>query len=440
MNISVFGLGHIGCVSAACYASLGHRVMGYDINHKKIAMINRGLSPIFEKDLDQLLREQVKTKHLQATGDIAKALKHADILFICVETPSNRNGEIDLSSVKRVCRQISVLLRDRSSFLTIALRSTILPGMVETQIIPLIEKESGKTAGIDFGFALNPEFLREGVAVNDFMNPPRTVIAANDQRSIALLCEIYQALDTPIFHLSFKEASVLKYADNAFHALKVSFTNEIGRFCKAMGVDSRKVMDAVVQDQKLNLSPTYMKPGFAFGGSCLPKDLRAILRQAQKLDTFLPLIDSIIKSNEEHIQHSYNLIARAGKKHIGILGLSFKEDTDDLRESPIIELVERLVDNGYQVKIFDDIINYALHLDSTREYIQKELTHISTILVDSIQELLCHSELLVLGNKTYKHVEMIRELRNGHQLIDLVDLQNITTRASIEVNYEGICW
>ncbi|HNW60093.1 MAG TPA: nucleotide sugar dehydrogenase [bacterium] len=438
MKISIFGLGYVGCVSAACLAEMGHEVTGVDINAEKVRLINQGHSPIVEEGLDGLIARQRQEGRLRAATEPVVADR--DLVFICVGTPSNANGSLHLGYVQRVCTEIGAALRGVRRRVTVVLRSTVLPGVAETVALPALEAASGLRAGIDFGFALNPEFLREGTSVYDFYHPPKTVIGVFDPAAAELLAELYADLEAPLFRLAPGEAAMIKYADNAFHAIKVAFANEIGRLCKSFQVDSRQVMNVFVQDTKLNLSPYYLKPGFAFGGSCLPKDIRALSHRARQEDVDIPLLNAAMASNEEHIRHALRLVKAYGRKKIGILGLSFKHGTDDLRESPVVTLVEELMGKGYEVAIFDRNVSVARLMGANKEYIEREVPHIARLMCSTMEELMARSEVVVIGNNGAEHDRVLGDLRNGHKIIDLSGLKNGKHKQMEEVNYEGICW
>ena len=438
MKINVFGLGYVGCVSAACFAEMGHDVTGVDINEHKVSLFNAGRSPIIEEGLEELIVRQQKAGRLRATTQ--PSITGEELVFVCVGTPSNGNGSLHLGYVRRVCGEIGQELRRIDHRVTVVIRSTILPGVAENVVIPILEQTSGMRAGVDFGFALNPEFLREGTSIYDFYHPPKTIIGTCDQASAELLTSLYSDLSAPIFQLPLGEASMIKYADNAFHALKVAFANEIGRLCKSLQLDSRQVMDVFIKDTKLNLSPYYLKPGYAFGGSCLPKDLRALIHWARQEDVDIPLLNAALASNEEHIQHALRLVKASGRKRIGVLGLSFKHGTDDLRESPVVTLVEDLIGKGYEVHIFDRNVSVAQLMGANKEYIEREVPHIAKLMCGSVEELIALSDVVVIGNNGAEHERVLDELHNGHKIIDLSGLQNGTHAHIEEVDYEGICW
>ncbi|MFV0317272.1 MAG: nucleotide sugar dehydrogenase [Microthrixaceae bacterium] len=437
MRISVFGLGYVGTVSAACLARDGHSVIGVDPNRTKVDLINSGLSPIIETDIDDLIARTATSGHLRATDDVAEAVGATDMSLICVGTPSNPNGSLDLSFVERVCEQIGQALAANDGFHVVVNRSTTLPGTVHDVVIPTLEKSSGLAAGVDFGVCNNPEFLREGSAVYDFDNPPKTVIGEIDERSGDLLAEIYSHLDAPLIRVPVEVAEMVKYTDNVFHALKVSFANEIGNVCKELGVDSHVVMDIFCQDRKLNLSPYYLKPGFAFGGSCLPKDVRALSYKARSLDLDSPIIEGIMSSNQNQVERGIQMITAPGKRRIGILGFAFKAGTDDLRESPLVNVIETLIGKGYELKLYDRSVTMAALTGANKDYILNRIPHISRLMVDSISEVTDFAEVLVVGNGSPEFLPALESLRDDVHVVDLV---RILADEAQPANYQGICW
>jgi len=437
MRISVFGLGYVGCVSAACLADLGHTVVGVDISSLKIKMINNGQSPIIEDSLAELISENVSAGRLRATTSVDEAIDRTEMSLICVGTPSSDNGSLDLTYIKRVSEQIGkALARHRSRRHIIIVRSTVLPGTTETAVVPILEKSTGGQVGQEFGVVYNPEFLREGSSIYDFHNPPFTLLGSYDRQAADEAAKLYQKIDAPVRFTTVKVAEMIKYANNAFHAAKVVFANEIGNLCKVQGIDSHEVMDIFCMDHKLNLSSYYLKPGFSFGGSCLPKDLRAILYYARHLDLELPLLESILPSNDLQIQVALNMIKETGSKKVGVLGFSFKAGTDDLRESPAVVLVENLIGKGYQVQVYDHNVSLARLQGANKAYIEKEIPHIAGLMVDSVDILLAKSEVIVIGNKTTEFVR-VPEMVGGNQVI--IDLVRIQDRMS-ENGYQGIAW
>ncbi len=438
MRISVFGLGYVGCVSAGCLAEAGHPVVGVDKNQLKVDLINSGRSPIIEKDIDGIIRRAVAEGRLRATTDALDAVIHSDISFVCVGTPSNGNGSLDFKHIARVCSEIGGALRYKVGYHVVAIRSTILPGVARQVALPALVASSGKEPGEGFGFCVNPEFLREGSAVHDFRNPPKTVIGEYDKRGGQALVELYKDLPAPIFRVDIETASMVKYADNAFHAVKVAFANEVGRLCKRLGIDSRRVMAIFVQDTKLNISPAYLRPGFAFGGSCLPKDLRALTYRAKELDVDVPLLSAAIESNRRHIEHAVAEIRRLGKRRIGFLGMSFKAGTDDLRESPIVTTIEHLIGKGYEVSIFDRNVSLANLVGSNKEYIEREIPHIARLMRETPEQVVDEADVIVVGNEAEEHRRALRQARATQTIIDLVGL--VVNGELKGTNYEGLCW
>lgn len=436
MKISVFGLGYVGCVSAACFAKDGHDVVGVDVSSTKVEIINQGNSPIVEAGMSELMKETVASGRLQATTDPAAAIQSSEISLVCVGTPSNANGSLDLRYVTRVCEEIGASLRDQSERHVVVIRSTMLPGTIENVVVPTLEKSSGKTAGRDFGVCINPEFLREGSSIKDFYGPPFTLIGADDDQTADSLRQLYTNIAAPLFVTPVKTAEMVKYVCNCFHGLKVSFANEVGNICKALGVDSHEVMDVFCQDTKLNLSPYYLKPGFAFGGSCLPKDLRAMNYKAKELDVEVPVLAAILPSNRLQIESALDLVTRTGKKRIGVLGFSFKAGTDDLRESPMVSLIEALIGKGYQLSIYDRDVSLARLAGANKEYIEREIPHISQLMRTSVAEVITDAEVVVIGNKAEEFRQIETKLTPDQVLIDLVRLFNKPSDDS----YQGICW
>ena len=397
MKLSIFGLGYVGCVSAACFADRGHEVIGVDVNSLKVGIINGGKSPIVEPGIAELIAEAVKQNKLRATTDADSAVAGSDVSLVCIGTPGNHNGSLDLSYIKRACQQIGEALAQKSRYHIVAMRSTMLPGTIEQTVIPTLEIFSGKRAGRDFGVAVNPEFLREGSSIYDFTHPPFTLIGADDEETSLPLQRLYAGTDAAMITVGIKEAEMVKYACNSFHALKVAFANEIGNVSKALGVDSHVVMDVFCKDTKLNLSPYYLKPGFAFGGSCLPKDIRAITYKAKELDVEVPLLNSILLSNRQQIERAIDTVLRTGYKNIGVLGLSFKPGTDDLRESPMVTLIETLIGKGLKLTIYDRDVELARLFGANKQYIEREIPHISSLMNSDLNSVIEGSEVVIIG-------------------------------------------
>jgi len=437
LKISIFGLGYVGTVSAGCLARDGHDVIGVDPVRTKVELINAGQSPIIEADIAEIIAAAVKSGRLRATDDQDEGIRQTDLSFVCVGTPSQPNGNLDLTFIRRVCELIGKALRNKSARHTVVNRSTILPGTMHGIVIPTLEEYSGKKAGEGFGVCHNPEFLREGSAVKDFNFPPKTVIGEFDGASGDLLASLYAKLDPPLIRTDLQTSEMVKYVDNSWHALKIGFANEIGNLCKSLSVDAHEVMNIFCQDKKLNISPAYLSPGFAFGGSCLPKDLRALAYKAKMHDLELPILNGILPSNELQIAKGVRLITEKGYKRIGILGFSFKAGTDDLRESPMIEVIERLIGRGYDLRIFDKNVNLASLVGANRDYILNHIPHISRLMVRGVDEVLNHAQTVVIGNNDAEFRCMPDRLRDGQCLVDFV---RITNRRSENGKYEGICW
>ena len=399
MRISIFGLGYVGAVCAGCLSARGHEVIGVDISQDKIDLINLGKSPIVEPGLGELLAQGIQTGRLRGTTNFASAIRESDLSMICVGTPSKKNGDLELNYIEAVCREIGAVLRDKTSRHTIVVRSTVLPGTVKNVVIPLLEQCSGKKTGIDFGVAVNPEFLRESTAIADYDQPPMTVIGEFDTASGDVLQALYEELSAPIIRKDIEVAEMIKYTCNVWHATKVTFANEIGNIAKAVGVDGRDVMDVVCQDKTLNLSQYYMRPGFAFGGSCLPKDVRALTFRAGSLDVEAPLLNSLMRSNESQVQNAFDIVASHDKRKVALLGLSFKAGTDDLRESPLVELAEMLIGKGFDLSIYDTNVEYARVHGSNKEYIESKIPHVSSLLNSDFDAVINNSDVIIVGNR-----------------------------------------
>jgi len=437
MNVSIFGLGYVGTVSAACLANDGHEVVGVDPIQTKVDLINEGRTPIIEQEIGDIIAANVKSGRLRAVVDPDQAIQATDLSFVCVGTPSQPNGNLDLRFIRRICEQIGHALKHKSSKHTVVIRSTVLPGTMRDIVIPILEESSQKRAGGDFGVCHNPEFLREGSAVRDFCAPPKTVIGELDQPSGCLLAQLYEKLDAPLIRTSVETAEMVKYVDNCWHALKIGFANEIGNVSKVLQIDAHEVMSIFCQDRKLNISPAYLQPGFAFGGSCLPKDLRALTYKAKTADLQLPILSSILPSNEMQISRGMQLIIEKGHKKIGILGFSFKAGTDDLRESPMIEVIERLLGKGFELRIYDKNVNIASLVGANRDFILNRIPHISRLMVDTVDAVLEFAETIVIGNRDTDFRMVLDRLRERQAVIDFV---RITDRRSDNGKYNGICW
>ena len=430
-------MGYVGTVSAGCLANDGHEVVGVDPIRTKVDLINQGHTPIIEQEIGEIIAANVKSGRLRAVVDPVEAIQKTNLSFVCVGTPSQSNGNLDLRFIRRICEQIGDALKRKSSKHTVVIRSTVLPGTMRDIVIPILEESSQKKAGVDFGLCHNPEFLREGSAVRDFYGPPKTVIGELDRPSGCLLAQLYEKLDAPLIRTSVETAEMVKYVDNCWHALKIGFANEIGNISKVLQIDAHEVMNIFCQDKKLNISPAYLLPGFAFGGSCLPKDLRALTYKARTADLLLPILGSILLSNEAQISRGLQLIMEKGQKKIGILGFSFKAGTDDLRESPMIEVIERLLGKGYDLCIYDKNVNIASLVGANRDFILNRIPHISRLMVGSIEAVLDFAQTIVIGNKDPDFRTVPEKVRDGQSIVDFV---RITDRRSDNVTYDGICW
>jgi GDP-mannose 6-dehydrogenase len=437
-RIAVFGMGYVGCVSAACLASRGNTVIGVDVNPDKARMVNEGRTPVVEERIGELIAEQVQEGRLRATTDPAEAVAQTDIALVCVGTPSAPSGALSTEYLAQVAGHIGAALRDREERYTVVLRSTMLPGTCDEVVRPRLEEASGKVAGEGFGLAVNPEFLREGTSVRDFFDPPKTVIGEVDPASGAAVAELYEGLPGPVYRVPVRVAEMVKYADNSWHALKVGFANEIGRVCKALDLDSHRVMEIFTSDTKLNISPAYLRPGYAFGGSCLPKDLRAITHRARHADVHVPILDSVLPSNVRHIDHVFDVVEQTRRRRVGMFGLSFKKGTDDLRESPLVELAERLVGRGFDVLIYDANVSVSALMGANRAYVESRIPHLQRLMASTPEAVAAHGEVLVVGNADD---DVLRALDGAPHatVVDLVRYPGSEERAG-SPGYVGLCW
>jgi GDP-mannose 6-dehydrogenase len=436
MKISIYGLGYVGSVSAACLAADGHDVIGIDIDQVKVDSINRGVSAVVEPGLSDLIHRGVASNKLRASVDM---IDDVDVTMVCVGTPSNENGSLCLDYITRAMMELGDFLRRRKEYHVICIRSTVLPGTVENVLIPVLEQHSQKKAGRDFGVCMNPEFLREGTSIRDYHSPPFTIIGQLDERSGDVIEGLYAGVAAPMIRTKLAVAEMVKYTGNTFHALKITFANEIGNICKRLGLDGREVMEIFSRDVKLNVSAAYLQPGFAFGGSCLPKDLRALLHKAKELDLEPALLRSILPSNTNQVEEAYRLIKKTGKRRVAMLGLSFKPGTDDLRESPIAELIEILIGKGHHVSIYDREVSLARVYGSNRTYIEQTIPHISCLMKASIEGTLEGAEVIVVGKRSAEFGDALERLANGRYIVDLVSILSQPSERK-EQAYEGICW
>lgn len=438
-SVSVFGLGYVGCVSAACLASRGHRVVGVDVNRQKLSNLRQGRAPIVEERIGDLTAEVVSAGLLTVTDDAQSAVRDSDISLICVGTPSDAGGGLATTFLEQVTAEIGAALANKSGRHVVVYRSTMVPGTCEDVLVPLLERASGKRAGVDFGVCVNPEFLREGSSVRDFFDPPKTVVGESDQRSGDEVLRLYDALPGPRFRVPIRVAEMTKYVDNSFHALKVGFANEVGAICAALQLDSHAVMDVFVADTKLNISPAYLRPGFAFGGSCLPKDVRALTHTARRHDIDVPVLSNLLASNEVHLRRAVDLIIETGRRKVGIFGLSFKQGTDDLRESPMVELAERLLGKGFDIKIHDSNVTLSQLIGANKSYICQQLPHIGDLLTDDADAVLDHGEVLIAGSRAPEVVDAVARAGADKVVIDLVRLPNAEELRGTST-YRGIGW
>ena len=438
MKISVIGLGYVGAVSAACLARRGHEVIGVDVNLGKVALVNEGEAPVLEPGLPEALAEASASGRLRATSDAAEAVRTSDVSLVCVGTPSGSQGSLSLAALERVCADIGPALRRTGRRHTVVVRSTVLPGTSEETIIPALEASSGLEAGIGFGFAVNPEYLREGSGVADFDHPEKIVIGQVDAASGELLGEVYGSFTNQTFRVPIRVAEAAKYVDNAFHALKVGFANEVGALSVEFGIDSHQLMQIFKADRKLNISDAYLTPGFCFGGSCLPKDLRALVHTAKGSHVEVPILESVLESNEAHFRRTYELLTANGRRRIGLLGLAFKPNTDELRESPFVELAERLIGKGYDLRIYDPSIHVPSLTGTNRDYIEEHLPHLKRLLAETAREVVEHAETCIVASRG---AEVGRALAGveDRMIIDLVRLPD-APELGRHSEYHGVAW
>lgn len=438
MEISVFGLGYVGCITAACLARDGHRVIGIDVNPKKLSLLKAGRSPVIEPGLDELIKEAIASGNLTVSSDTHEAIRNTSVSLICVGTPSDAEGKLDLSYVEKVCQGIGNALAIKPDFHTVIVRSTVLPGTVQEVVIPTLKYSSGKEPGLEFGICMNPEFLREGSGIEDYDNPSYIVIGEYNGRSGEIAAQVFDNVDAPCIRTSLELAEMIKYANNAFHALKVTFANEIGNISKAHGIDGREVMKVLCLDQQLNISSAYLKPGFAFGGSCLPKDLRALVHRGTERDLECFLLNSILESNASQISRAEKMIEETGHRKIGILGLSFKSNTDDVRESPILFLISRLIKKGYEISIYDGNVDVSKLLGANKAFIESETPYIGSLIKESPNEVIQDADVVVVATNSQPFIAAVDSLRVDQVLIDLVGVDDQIDKSGI--HYDGICW
>jgi len=437
MNISIFGLGYVGCVSIGCLAQYGHRVIGVDLNQTKVDFINAGKPSIVENEIGDIIAQGHRDGLIKATTNAQDAVSDTEISIICVGTPSTANGHLDLNAIYRVSEEIGKALKAKNDFHVVVIRSTVLPG-TNAKVTGIISEFSGKTVGQDFAVVSNPEFLREGTAVKDYINPPYTLIGRDNDQAISKIEQMYRDIKAPFIATDIKIAELIKYVNNAFHANKVVFANEVGNICKKLGIDSHKLMDIFCMDTKLNISPYYMKPGFAFGGSCLPKDLKALRTIAHDYYLESPLIENLERSNEFQKSLVSDQIIKFGKEKIGFLGLSFKGGTDDLRNSPIVDILEVLLGKGFDIRIYDKNVHFSKLMGANREYILQKIPFVSKFIVESSDEIIKHSDLIVVVNREQEFIDILKKAPENKIIYDLVNLKD--DGVSAKPNYTGIAW
>lgn len=435
MTISIFGLGYVGCVSAGCLAMNGHRVIGVDVSAFKVDLINRGQATILEKDIDKIIREGFEQSKISATTNAEEAVCNSELSIVCVGTPSSSRGHLDLSYIYKTAEQIGEALKNKEDFHTIVIRSTVLPG-TNQRFGEIVEDFSGKRRGDDFSVVSNPEFLREGSAVKDYYHPSVTVIGGDHDRAVEKVASLYECLDAPIEITDIKIAELIKYVNNSYHALKIAFANEVGNICKALSIDSHKVMELFCKDTRLNISPAYFKPGFAYGGSCLPKDLRGLVTLGHDNYVHTPVLGSIYHSNEHQKKTAYELVAKTGKRNVCFIGLSFKEGTDDLRYSPSVDLAETLIGKGYNITIFDENVRLSKLIGANKAFINEHLPHLSNLITNDLEAAIRENDVVIINHRNFGAAAYYDLLRDKHAVIDLVRIKEIEDLP----NYEGICW
>ena len=437
MRVSVFGLGYVGCVTAACLAKAGHQVIGVDITPEKVVMVNDAVPPVVEPGLGEVLAEVVWDKRLRAIASTENAVKETELALVCVGTPSRSNGRLDITAVERVAHEIGAALASRSDPFTVVLRSTVLPGTTEQVFLPALLNSAGRGLDASLRVAVNPEFMREGSALKDFAQPPLT-LAGTDDETAKQLRKLYAGVESAFVQTTVRTAEMLKYVSNTFHALKIAFANEIGDVCAAFGVDPQELMRIFMMDRKLNISEMYLRPGFAFGGSCLPKDLRALIYAARSADVALPLLSSILPSNDGQIREQLDAVLKTRKRKVGIVGLSFKPATDDLRESPMVTLAEALIGKGCDVRILDRNVSLARLMGANRRYIEEEIPHISSLMCENVEDLLSHAEVIVIGNADAEAAAALDAATPRQVVIDLT--RGMVRKKKLERQLDTAAW
>jgi GDP-mannose 6-dehydrogenase len=438
MKLSIFGLGYVGAVSLACLARDGHSVIGVDVDATKLDRIRSGKTPVVEQGMVDLMAGAAASGRVRVTQDVVQAVLASDVSLICVGTPSAANGSQDLTATLNVTRELGRALREKKDAHVIVFRSTLAPGTVEDQLRPIIETESGKRDGEGFHVCFQPEFLREGTSIRDYDKPPFTIVGANGDFAVARLRELFGHLPCEFHVTSIRSAEMVKYCCNNLHAIKITFANETARLCEALGVDPFQVMDLVCKDRQLNISPAYLKPGFAFGGSCLPKDLRATMYLAKSRDVEMPMHGSVLGSNRLHIEHAISKVLASGKRRIGMIGLSFKAGTDDLRESPLVLLAEQFIGKGLSLLVFDPDVHLSQLLGANRRFIENHLPHIGSLIRSDIRSVIGDSDVLVVGLNDARVADALAHHARADQLV--LDLVNLRGRDNLAAKVEGLCW
>ena len=438
MRISIFGLGYVGAVSLACLARDGHDVVGVDVDPTKLELIRHGQTPVVEAGMSALMRAVVATGRVRVTDDAVTAVCQSDVSFVCVGTPSRSNGSPDLRALTRAAEQLGEGLRAKAAYHVVVIRSTVIPGTVDDVVIPALERTSGARCGVDFDVCFQPEFLREGSSIRDYDHPPFTVIGGRSERGIGMVRRVFEHLPCEVKVSDIRTAEMLKYACNTFHALKITFANEMGRICQALGVDPHAVMHLVCQDRHLNISPAYLRPGFAFGGSCLPKDLRALCHLAARQDVSVPVLSAIDDSNHRHLEHAIEQVLTTGARSVGMLGLSFKSGTDDLRESPLVTMAERFVGKGLVVRIYDPSVNVSRLTGANRRYIEEVIPHLGRLMSDDLADVIDQSEAVVVALSAAEIVVELETRSRPEQIV--LDLVNLPRPNALKAIYHGVCW
>lgn len=435
MNISIFGLGYVGCVSLGCLAKNGHHVIGVDVNATKINLINSGKPTIIEKDIDQIINEQYERGFIEASNDYNYAIKNTDISIVAVGTPSTPKGHLKLDYIFNVAENFAESLQYKSSFHIIAIRSTILPGTCN-KFADIIESRSNKKRNIDFAIVDNPEFLREGTAVYDYYHPPLTLIGSDNREASEKVAELYKELPAEIIITNLEVAEIMKYVNNTYHALKISFANEIGNICKAININSHEVMDIFCKDHQLNISSYYLRPGFAYGGSCLPKDLKALQTLAHDHYISVPVIENIGNTNSIQVERSIEYLKQYKSKRIGFLGISFKAGTDDLRNSPAVSLIESLLGKGFIIQIYDRNIELSRLTGTNKEYIDVHIPHLSKLMSGDLNKVIDQSEVIVVTTKEKEFIPALLEVKEK----PIIDMVYLGKEFIAKDNYYGINW